>query len=379
MMAEEYTRVLVVEDDEEWRQILCDTVLAAVPPSAVDMAVSSKLDVESAESYDAAAEVLRSRRFSLAIFDVRLDANPHDAGGLALLDVVAQVAPEMGVILLSGWSWIERLSLPENVYPNVRVLDKLSKTHWNQHQFIGLVRHELGLGDLATPSIEKKVEPQPSLTERQRPNGFQVLIVEDDSEWVEVLTEVLTEAGYAVVHAATRAEALPWLYRKRPVLDAALLDFSLVPGDQNNREGRELLDDLQKVQLPTVVLSGYASQNQLADALQKYSVVSWVFQKKTTRSIQKGKYRRQDVLDAVRDAVETSARGKKLALLTRRQMSIVTAIRNGYTSPKTIADHLALAAGYISNSIRLIERKLGVDGIPGIMAFVNDLPVPPTA
>src|SRR5690242_11873739 len=83
--------------------------------------------------------------------------------------------------------------------------------------------------------------------------AFSVLVVEDDAAVSALLTELLTEQGYAVEQAGDGIEALAALASHVP--DAILLDL-LLPG----LDGRELLRRRQAApawaQVPVLVLSG---------------------------------------------------------------------------------------------------------------------------
>ncbi|MFN8497523.1 MAG: hypothetical protein U0641_06680 [Anaerolineae bacterium] len=324
---------------------------------------------------------LQSQEFDLAVFDVRLAENKTDAGGLVLLDVVSQHAPGLAVILISGWTWIEQLGLREDAFPHVRVLAKLAKTAWDRRVFANLVRQEFGL---PAATIVTGREAGHERTERRRPrqpNGLGVLVVEDEAEWATLLSDALYQAGYDVIHVASSSAAIPYLYRKREALHAAILDYSLAEGDASNRDGQTLLDDLQAVRLPTIILSGYASQAELTDAVRKYSVVTFTFKKgegraqdEDRRTIQKHKYRKQDLLDAVEDAVAATEWGHNLATLTATERNVVRAISTGVVEAPKLAQQFGVAEGTMNNKLRSIKDKLGVNDIASIVYLLDHAP-----
>lgn len=374
-------RVLIVENDPEWLANLREATLTALNVERTPSPHACRVEITTAASYDDAAMRLQSQEFDLAVFDVRLAENKTDAGGLVLLDVVSQHAPGLAVILISGWTWIEQLGLREDAFPHVRVLAKLAKTAWDRRVFANLVRQEFGL---PAATIVTGREAGHERTERRRPrqpNGLGVLVVEDEAEWATLLSDALYQAGYDVIHVASSSAAIPYLYRKREALHAAILDYSLAEGDASNRDGQTLLDDLQAVRLPTIILSGYASQAELTDAVRKYSVVTFTFKKgegraqdEDRRTIQKHKYRKQDLLDAVEDAVAATEWGHNLATLTATERNVVRAISTGVVEAPKLAQQFGVAEGTMNNKLRSIKDKLGVNDIASIVYLLDHAP-----
>jgi DNA-binding NtrC family response regulator len=91
-----------------------------------------------------------------------------------------------------------------------------------------------------------------------------ILVVDDDPDWLELITEILMEEGHAVVSASSGARALALL----PTFDpAVVLTDMQMPG----MNGRELLTAIhaRSPDLPVVVLTGdrfHASGNGFEDA-----------------------------------------------------------------------------------------------------------------
>jgi len=78
-----------------------------------------------------------------------------------------------------------------------------------------------------------------------------ILVVDDDPDWLELITELLMEEGHAVVSATSGARALALL----PTFDpAVVLTDMQMPG----MNGRELLTAIhaRSPDLPVVVLTG---------------------------------------------------------------------------------------------------------------------------
>lgn len=89
-----------------------------------------------------------------------------------------------------------------------------------------------------------------------------ILIVEDDPVQAEVVEQVLTEAGYKVRTAATKAESKEVL--REGGLDVALLDYQLPDGN-----GLELLEWIRQEgpSIPVVFLTGEGSEEVALQAL----------------------------------------------------------------------------------------------------------------
>jgi PAS domain S-box-containing protein len=88
----------------------------------------------------------------------------------------------------------------------------------------------------------------------EAPHHGHVLVVEDDKETLELMTELLTSAGHTVTAVASAEEALELFDRAEPPFDLLLSDL-LLPG----RPGIELADVLRTIRpdLPVLLCSGY--------------------------------------------------------------------------------------------------------------------------
>ena len=87
---------------------------------------------------------------------------------------------------------------------------------------------------------------------------MRVLLLEDDRELCRTLRDALTMEGYAVLTAASLAEANALLAHAREPLDLVLLDLGLPDGD-----GEQLLATLRRREsLPVLVLSARQAEGQ---------------------------------------------------------------------------------------------------------------------
>lgn len=89
-----------------------------------------------------------------------------------------------------------------------------------------------------------------------------ILLVDDDLELTEEVTQHLEKNGFAVQTASTVAEAVSHWPEYRP--DVVLLDFNLPDG-----EGIEVLDDIvsREAEIAVVMLSGYGTIQRAVEAI----------------------------------------------------------------------------------------------------------------
>ncbi len=85
-----------------------------------------------------------------------------------------------------------------------------------------------------------------------QPNGRLVMVVDDDQDIREIISEVLSDAGYSVVTASNGAEALELLEGGRPSLILLDLNMPVMDGAAFRRAQRE---DAALAAIPTVVMS----------------------------------------------------------------------------------------------------------------------------
>jgi len=95
-----------------------------------------------------------------------------------------------------------------------------------------------------------------------------VLIVEDMQDWRDQLQATLRRGGYDITTVPSYGEALAEL--RRSPYDLALVDLRLSPADEDNRDGMELLRDLDKAKIPAVVVTGYGGVDLARKAIDQY-------------------------------------------------------------------------------------------------------------
>jgi DNA-binding response OmpR family regulator len=89
-----------------------------------------------------------------------------------------------------------------------------------------------------------------------------ILVIEDEADVREVVTDMLTELGYDVRVATTAAEGVSATQTQRP--DAILLDIVLPDGS-----GTTVLDQLRRLQpdVPVIMVTGNADENLARETL----------------------------------------------------------------------------------------------------------------
>ncbi len=93
---EERPRVLIVDDQKNWREALCD------------MLESDQYEIETAASYDEAKRKLRERAFHVLVSDQRLvDADDDNIQGIILLDELSELKDGAQAIIVTGYPTIE--------------------------------------------------------------------------------------------------------------------------------------------------------------------------------------------------------------------------------------------------------------------------------
>jgi DNA-binding NarL/FixJ family response regulator len=116
-----------------------------------------------------------------------------------------------------------------------------------------------------------------------------ILIVDDDPRWRQTIADILADAGYKTILAASPPDPVP-------ACQAAVLDASLDPADPENRDGLELAGKLQPA--PVVILSG-SPETEIAEAARSLPSVAGY--------IEKSAFSKEDLLAALARALGKTA------------------------------------------------------------------------
>jgi len=97
-----------------------------------------------------------------------------------------------------------------------------------------------------------------------------ILVVDDQSNWRELLSVILTDDGYNVTIATDFQEAVDLL--KCNPFDIAILDMRLVDASSYNIQGMEVLREAKKHQpsIKAIILTGYPDIKQREKAVNFY-------------------------------------------------------------------------------------------------------------
>src|SRR5215216_182986 len=110
------------------------------------------------------------------------------------------------------------------------------------------------------------------------------LIVEDDSSWKQILSEILSDCGLHVDVATGLDEAARELKSKPHRV--AVVDLSLSPNDHNNIDGLRVLDSVRKLDpnCRAILLTGFATVELAVTALTDYGAFTFLRKESFHRS-----------------------------------------------------------------------------------------------
>jgi DNA-binding NarL/FixJ family response regulator len=116
------------------------------------------------------------------------------------------------------------------------------------------------------------------------PAAQRALVVEDDSSWQHILSEILRDCGLEVDVAASIDEAVRELKSKPHRL--AVVDLSLSPNDHNNIDGLRVLDSVRRMDpnCRAILLTGFATVELAVTALTDYGAFTFLRKESFHRS-----------------------------------------------------------------------------------------------
>jgi DNA-binding NarL/FixJ family response regulator len=308
--------ILVVDDDPRWRQTVADILADAGYKTAVFSKIPDPLPACQA-----------------AILDVSLDPlNSANRDGLTL---AVRLAP-VPVILLTG---LPESELSDFLRSHPTVLGRMDKAGF----------HKEGLLALLTRALSKP--------------AARILIVEDDSGWRDIYSDVLGEHGFELQFAVSYGEARGLLQRSR--FQAAIVDLHLVSSadPEENRDGFALLRVAAGRNLPTIVVSALGAPDDIDRAYDEFGVFAFVEKEAFDR-----KGFSQTVEEAVRSyeppseppaAEPASAKEDPLAALTDREREVLSLLAQGHTN-RQIAEALTITPNTVKKHVDHVLQKLGV-------------------
>jgi DNA-binding NarL/FixJ family response regulator len=338
-------RTLVVEDDTSWQQILSEIL------------VDAGLTVDIANNLEDALQILKLERHRLAIVDLSLaGSDHHNYDGLRILEAVRRLDPGCQTILLTGFATVE---LAVSVLTDYGAFTFLRKENFHRSQFRDLVSRALASAPVLENNQKNTSEPATTILPRSNEEvGSQrntVLVVEDDAGWRSILSELLVDAGHEVQLCASFGDALGHLRRERFTL--AIVDLSLTEGvawgqssSPDHLEGYQLLASTKSAGIPTIVVSGVASVDEIQRAYKEHSIFAY---------LEKQAFDRSTFNRLVEEACDSHQSGSDLNSLTEREREVFDLLASGMTN-KEIAAALVITTNTVKRHIKAIFGKLEV-------------------
>ncbi len=338
-------RTLVIEDDASWQQILSEILSDA------------GLTVDVASNLEDALRILKSEPHRLAIVDLSLGGSDHhNFDGLRILEAVRRLDPGCQTILLTGFATVE---LAVSVLTEYGAFTFLRKENFHRAQFRDLIGRALA----SAPAAENKHLQNPETLPGSVPENVKeteardnrVLVVEDDAGWRSILSELLEDAGHVVRLCASFGDALGYIRREKFIL--AVVDLSLtaeVVWEQSTSlehlEGYDLLAQTKAAGIPTIVVSGVASVDEIQRAYTQHSIFAY---------LEKQAFDRNTFRRLVVEARLPSRDGSELERLTDREREVFDLLARGMTN-KEIADALVITTNTVKRHLKAIFEKLEV-------------------
>lgn len=337
-------RALVVEDDRSWQQIL------------TEMLTDAGLTVDLAGNLDEAIRILKGTSHRLAVVDLSLAGSDHrNHDGLRVLDSIRRQDPACRTILLTGYATVE---LAVSVLTEYNAYTFLRKENFHRAQFRELIQRILA----TPPNFEALSEKSPSssLGISSQPvsssaSATRALIVEDDAGWRSILSEILGDIGYQVRLCNSFGEAAGCLRREKYSL--AVVDLSLSGSSLRDtfhseelRDGYQLLASTKMAGIPTIVVSGVASVDEIQRAYDQQAIVAYL----EKQTFDRAAFRR-----AVEEARRARGISSELDVLTDREREALVLLAQGMTN-KEIAENLVITTNTVKRHLKAIFEKLDV-------------------
>jgi RNA polymerase sigma factor (sigma-70 family) len=322
-----------------------------------EMLTDAGLAVDVASNLDDALLILKSEPHRLAIVDLSLaGSDHHNSDGLRILEAVRRLDPGCRTILLTGFATVE---LAVSVLTEYGAFTFLRKENFNRSQF----RELIGRALVSAPPLETSAADPVAADTSSRYNSVsttesrtnKVLVVEDDAGWRSILSELLTDAGYEVRLCASFGDALGYLRREKFIL--AVVDLSLtneVVWEQSplaeHLEGYQLLANTKSAGIPTIVVSGVASVDEIQRAYTEHSIFAYL----EKRAFDRSTFRR-----LVEEARFSSTTDSELDQLTEREREVFDLLAKGLTN-KEIAEALVITTNTVKRHLKSVFEKLEV-------------------
>jgi len=323
--------------------------------------------VNTASSLTEAVAILKREPFRLAVVDLSLaGSDHHNYDGLKVLEAIHRLAPGCQTILLTGFATVE---LAVSVLTEYKAFTFLRKENFQRAQFHELIYRALAkplplagepLEDVPTGLLASSQDMAADKSETQG----EALVVEDDAGWRGILSELLNDAGYQVRLCSSFGEALGYLRREKYSL--AVMDLSLTgvqvshplnpASTATSLEGYQLLASTKANRIPTIVVSGIASPEDIQQAYAEQDIFAFLekqaFDRNTfLRTVQEARLSRTPEPGGMEPAV--------LGSLTMREREVLALVTKGLTN-KEISEQLFITNNTVKRHLKAIFEKLEV-------------------
>ncbi len=343
MATEMKFRALIVEDDPSWRQILGEIL--------VDMGV----EVDYASNFQEAIDGLRNKAHRFAILDLSLGGPDHNnQDGFAVAQTALRVDPACAIIFLTGFATVE---IAVSVMREYNAVTCLRKEVFRRSEFRSLINQVLSQPPALFKAAEEKVKF--AVNRQKNDDAGQLIhqnlkiamVVEDDSGWRSLLSELLEDSGFQVRTASSYVEALGLL--KHEKVSLVVLDLSLASSvTEKNMDGYRLLNAVKSARVPAIVVSGYAEPARIEQAFAD-GVITACFEKKA--------FDRKSFHEVIQAAqAGLPEEDPVLKTLTDREREVLELIAVGMTN-KEIANKLTITANTVKRHLKSLFTKLNVN------------------
>lgn len=335
-------RVLVVEDDPSWQEIL------------VELLGDLGLTVRAAGSREQAILALDDGPFELALLDISLRGRDHDnQDGLRVLEHFRARYPHVPAVVLTGYATVD---LAISSLTALGATDFLRKEQFDRRRFQETVRRVLGAQ--TAPGTERPVAGSAPPAGRDRAATANVLVVEDNPAWQSIYEELLAELPAGMALAVSYGEARGLLQRSR--YDAAVVDLRLASSlaPDQNRDGFHILRLTHDAALTTIVVSALGQPQDIDRAYEEFGVFAF-FDKE---GFQRGIFL-ETLQDAIRRPGSTLPEGSgegPVNDLTERQREVLVLLARGMTNNE-IASELFVSVNTVKKHVLAIFATLGVN------------------
>jgi DNA-binding NarL/FixJ family response regulator len=114
--------------------------------------------------------------------------------------------------------------------------------------------------------------------------AYRALIVEDDTSWQQIMSEIIVECGLEVDVADSLSGSTPLL--KKISHRLAVVDLSLSPNDHNNVDGLLVLDNVRRLDpnCRTILLTGFSTVELAVSAITEYGAFTFIRKESFQRS-----------------------------------------------------------------------------------------------